>query len=154
MPLKPFFLYMHSMHTKKSLWSSTIAEIFFTDNYCHFTEKFFLYVVALPISGIAGMNRLKNCTCIYVLLYRVANKFSDTLNELFVVNCLMSKIFWRNTRWKWVSSLHYLKILIKLTKHGLSYSLKRSLRSISKSTFVSPFDTRLWKKIKKILFVM
>ena len=23
--------------------------------------------------------------------YRVANKFSDTLNELFVVNCLISK---------------------------------------------------------------
>ena len=43
-------------------------------------------------------------------VFKVANKFS----ELFVVNCLISL----------VSSPHYLKIKIKSTKHGLSYSLK------------------------------
>ena len=78
-------------------------------------------------------------------IYRVANKFSDTLNELFVVNCLISIFFCGNTRWKLVSSPHYLKILIKSTKHGLSYSLKRDLRPISKITFVSPFDTESWE---------
>ena len=78
--------------------------------------------------------------------YRVANKFSDTLNELFVVNCLISNFFCENTRWILVSSPHYWKILFKSTKHSLSYSLKRGLRSISKNTFVSPFDTRLWKR--------
>ena len=79
------------------------------------------------------------------LNYRVANKFSDTLNELFVVNCLISIFFCENTRWKLVSSPHYLKILIKSTKHGLSYSLKRDLRPISKITIVSPFDTEPWE---------
>ena len=89
------------------------------------------------------------------LNYRVANKFSDTLNELFVVNCLISKIFWGNTRWNLVSSPYYQKILIKSIKHGLSYSLKRGLRSISKSTFVSPFwHKALKKKIQKMLFVI
>ena len=78
-------------------------------------------------------------------LYRVANKFSDTLNELFAVNCLISIFFCGNTRWKLVSSSHYLKLLIKSTMHGLSYSLKCDLRSISKFTFVSPFDTEPWE---------
>ena len=36
---------------------------------------------------------------------------------------------------KKVSSPHYLKILMKLSKHGISYSLKRDPRSISKITF-------------------
>ena len=81
----------------------------------------------------------------FVIMYRVANKFSDTLNELFVVNCLISRFFCENTRWKLVSSSHYLKLLIKSTMHGLSYSLKCDLRSISKFTFVSPFDTEPWE---------
>ena len=75
----------------------------------------------------------------------VANKFSDTLNELFVVNCLISKLFCENTRWTLVSSTHYLKNLIKSTKDGLSYSLKPDLRPISEITFVSPFDTEPWE---------
>ena len=33
-----------------------------------------------------------------MFLYRVANKFSDTLNELFVVNWLISKTFGENTK--------------------------------------------------------
>ena len=77
--------------------------------------------------------------------YRVGHKFSDTWNELFVVNWFISKKFWGNTKWKKVSSPHYLKILIKLSKHGISYSLKRDPRSISKITFyailsVSPIE--------------
>jgi hypothetical protein len=36
---------------------------------------------------------------------------------------------------KKISSPHYLKILIKLSKHGLSYSLKHDPKSISKITF-------------------
>ena len=88
-------------------------------------------------------------------LYRVANKFSDTLNELFLVNCLISKFFCGNTRWKLVSSPHYLKILIKSTKHCLSYSLKRYLRPISKITFVSNFDTEPWEFVsQKTLFLI
>ena len=75
----------------------------------------------------------------------VANKFSDTLNQLFVVNCLISNFFCENTRWKLVSSPHNLKILIKSTKHNLSYSLKCDLRSISKITFVSPFVAEPWE---------
>ena len=43
--------------------------------------------------------------------------------------------FWENTKWKKISYPHYLKIVIKLSKDGLSYSLKRDLRSISKITF-------------------
>ena len=36
---------------------------------------------------------------------------------------------------KKVSSPHYLKILVKLSKHGISYSLKCDPRSSSKITF-------------------
>ena len=71
--------------------------------------------------------------------YRVSNKFSDTLNELFVVNWLISHFFCDNTKWKVVTSPHYLKILLKSTKHGLSYNLKRDWKSISKITFVGGF---------------
>ena len=63
---------------------------------------------------------------------------------------------------KKVSSPHYLKILMKLSKHGISYSLKRNPRSISKITFcanlsVSSIDIELkflqrTCKIKKKLF--
>ena len=67
--------------------------------------------------------------------YRVYLKFSDTWNELFVVNWVISKFFWGNTKWKEVSSQHYLKILMKLSKHGVSYSLKRDPSPISKITF-------------------
>ena len=36
----------------------------------------------------------------YILsLYRVANKFSDTLNELFVVNWVVSNFFGENQRY-------------------------------------------------------
>ena len=40
---------------------------------------------------------------------------------------------------------HYLKILMKLSKHGISYSLQGDMRSISKITFyanliVDPID--------------
>ena len=80
--------------------------------------------------------------------YRVVHKFSDTWNELFVVNWFISKFFWGNTKWKKASSPHYLKILMKLSKHGISYSLKRDLRLISKITFcanlsVSPINIEL-----------
>ena len=73
------------------------------------------------------------------LVYRVSNKFSDTFNELFVVNWLISHFFCDNTKWKVVTSPHYLKILLKSTKHGLSYNLKRDWKSISKITFVGGF---------------
>ena len=84
-----------------------------------------------------------------IINYRVFLKFSYTWNELFVVNWFISNFFWGNTKWKKVSSPHYLKILMKLSKHGISYSLKRDPRSISKITFyanlrVSPIDTELW----------
>ena len=72
-------------------------------------------------------------------IYRASNKFSDTLNELFVVNWLISHFFCNNTKWKVVSFPHYLKILLKSTKHGLSYSLIRDWKSISKITFVGGF---------------
>ena len=57
----------------------------------------------------------------------------------FVVNWLITNFFCENTKWKIVFSPHYLKILIKSTNHGLSYSLKRDWKSISKITFVSGF---------------
>ena len=49
---------------------------------------------------------------------------------------------------KKVSSPRCLKILMKLSKHGISYSLKRDPSSISKITFyanlsVSPIDIKL-----------
>ena len=49
---------------------------------------------------------------------------------------------------KKVSSPHYLKILMKLIKHGISYNLKRDPSPISKITFyanlsVSPIDIKL-----------
>ena len=68
-------------------------------------------------------------------IYRVSHKFSYTWNKLFLVNWFISKFFWGNTKWKKVSTPNYLKILIKLSKHGISYSLKRDSRSISKITF-------------------
>ena len=81
--------------------------------------------------------------------YRVIHKFSYTWNELFVVNWFISKIFWGNTKWKNVSCPHYLKILMKLSKHGISYSLRPDPRSISKITFyanliVNPIDIKHW----------
>ena len=45
------------------------------------------------------------------------------------------KFFWGNTKWNKVSYPHYLKILMKLSKHDISYSLKRDPRSISKIIF-------------------
>ena len=49
---------------------------------------------------------------------------------------------------KKISSPHYLKILMKLIKHGISYNLKRDPSPISKITFyanlsVSPIDIKL-----------
>ena len=82
-----------------------------------------------PVFSSKGLKRI----------YRASNKFSDTLNELFVVNWLISHFFCNNTKWKVVSFPHYLKILLKSTKHGLSYSLKRDWKSISKITFVGGF---------------
>ena len=55
------------------------------------------------------------------------------------MNWLISSTFCWNTKWKIVSSPHYLKILIKSTKHDLSYSLERDRKSISKITFVPGF---------------
>ena len=75
----------------------------------------------------------------FAYAYRASNKFSDTLNELFVVNWLISHFFCNNTKWKVVSFPHYLKILLKSTKHGLSYSHIHDWKSISKITFVSGF---------------
>ena len=81
--------------------------------------------------------------------YRVGHKFSYTWNELFVMNWFISKNFWGNRKWKKVLSPHYLKILMKLSKNSISYSLKHDPRSIPKITFyanlrVSPIDTKLW----------
>ena len=61
--------------------------------------------------------------------------------------------------WKKVSSPHYLKMLMKLSKRGISYSLKRDLRSISKITFygnwrVSSTNTEFDNFFKKRLFVI
>ena len=58
-----------------------------------------------------------------------------------------------------ISCPHYLKILSKLSKHGLSYSLKRDSRSISKITFfanrrVSSIDTKLWEFFKQKLLLV
>ena len=48
---------------------------------------------------------------------------------------------------------------MKLSKHGISYSLQHDPRSISKITFyanlrVSPIDTELWYFFKRMLFVI
>ena len=90
----------------------------------------------------------RNPTSVFKM-YRVSHKFSYTWNELFVVNWFISTFYCENTKWKQVSYQHYLTILIILSKHGLSYSLKCEPRSISKITFyanlsVSPIDTELW----------
>ena len=68
------------------------------------------------------------------MLYRVGNKFSDTLNQLFSVNWFISNLFCENTKRKIVSSPHYLKILIKSTKDGL---WKRGLRPSMVSCLIS-----------------
>ena len=98
---------------------------------------------------------LKNI--IYCHTYRVSHKFSYTWNELFVVNWFISKIFGGNTKWKKVSSPHYLESLMKLSEPGISYSLKRDPRSISEITFyanlrISPIGTEIWYFFKKMLF--
>ena len=92
--------------------------------------------------------------------YRVIHKFSYTWNELFMVNWFISIFFCETTKWKTVLFPQCQKILIKLSKHGLSYSLKHNLRSISKITFyanwrVSPIDIEIWELFKqKLLFVI
>ena len=93
-------------------------------SYCHSTLTIFL-------EKLQGRNNFN--------IYRASNKFSDTLNELFVVNWLISHFFCNNTKWKVVSFPHYLKILLKSTKHGLSYSHIHDWKSISKITFVGGF---------------
>ena len=92
-------------------------------------------------------------------IYRVGHKFSDTLNELFVVNWLISNFFGENSKWEIASSSHNLKILVKSINHGLSYSLKRDQKSISKITFVPGFVLSLLiQKLdnfsQKLLFVI
>ena len=57
-----------------------------------------------------------------------------------------SQIFFEEMPNEKVSSPHYLKTLMKLGRHGISYSLKCNPRSISKISFcanlsVSPIDT-------------
>ena len=69
------------------------------------------------------------------------------------------KFFWGNTKWKKVSSPPYLKISMKLSKHGFSYSFKHDPRSISKITFYAnlrlcPIDTELLSFFKKVLLVI
>ena len=59
---------------------------------------------------------------------------------------------------KKISSPHYLKISSKLSKHGLSYSLKRDPRSISKITFcanssVNPIDTQFYFFFKDLHYL-
>ena len=51
-------------------------------------------------------------------------------------NFLFQIFFCENTKWKIVPSPHYLEILLKSTKYGLSYNLKLDQKSISKATFV------------------
>ena len=68
------------------------------------------------------------------------------------MNCLWqtgsSQIFFEKIpNEKKVSSPNYLKILMKLNKNGISYSLRRDPRSISKITFyanliVNPIDIK------------
>ena len=72
----------------------------------------------------------------------VVKKRQDTWNELFVVNWFISIFFCKNTKWKKVSYPHYLKIVIKLSKHGLSYSLKCDPRPISKITFCANLSVK------------
>ena len=55
-----------------------------------------------------------------------------------------STFFCENTKWKKVSYPHYLKIVIKLSKHGLSYSLKSNPRSISKITFCANSSVKFY----------
>ena len=50
--------------------------------------------------------------------------------------------FCENTKWKKVSYQNYLKIVIKLSKHGLSYSLKCDPRSISKITLFADLSVK------------
>ena len=89
------------------------------------------------------------------IYFRVGNKFSDTFNELFSVNWLISIFFSESTK----SSPYHLKILIKSTKIGLSYRLKRDQRSISKMKFVPCFLLALLMQnlenfSQKLLFVI
>ncbi len=67
--------------------------------------------------------------------------------------------FCENTKWKKGSSPHYLKMIIKLSTHGLSYSLKHDPRSIYKKPFyanlrVSPIHTELWEFFKKTCWLL
>ena len=80
------------------------------------------------------------------------NELSNRLNlkstglgisfQTLEMNCLWWTGFWGNTKCKNVSSPHYLKILMKLSKHGISYSLKCDPRSISKITFYANLRVR------------
>ena len=66
--------------------------------------------------------------------YRVYLKFFIHLKWALCGNWFIS-VFSRKCQMKKVSSPHYLKILVKSSKHGLSYSLKRDSSSIPKTTF-------------------
>ena len=105
-----------------------------------------------PETALISHFELRQSTGLFISFHTLEMTF---FGELFHLN-----FFRENTKWKKGSYTHYLKILIKLSKHGLSYSLKRDWRSISKITFyanwrVSPIDTEIWELFKqKLLFVI
>ena len=126
------------------LWNSTTELILRYILQILATSLFFYFADLCKVWG-----RLDN-------IYRVIHKFSYTWNELFLVSWFTVTFFCENAKWKKVSYPHYLEIVIKLSKNGLSYSLKRDPKSISKITFLpirvlSPIDTELYFFQKTVL---
>ena len=89
-----------------------------------------------------------------VLKYQIIKGIIPTLSENFKQirqtwpqlqpqSWSISNFFCKSTKWKKVSSPHYLKISIRLSKRGLSYSLKHDGRSISKITFFPIWELTL-----------
>ena len=82
-------------------------------------------------------------------MYRVRNKFSDTIVMPFVDKWLIWLKSLLSTKVTFISDPHILKISLRSNKHGLRYSLKSTWRYSSKFTHYHCFLLRREKAILK-----
>ena len=102
---------------------------FFVTNFC---DKYFCIEYSFNLLTIAlwalGSEYLWSCFTGLVISFHTLE-----------MSCLRwtgsSQLYWGNAKWKYVLRPHYLKILMKLSKHGISYSLRRDPRSIIKALY-------------------
>ena len=142
--------------SKKNQWRSTGGQSSTLTDQVVFvsskTEKNFL-LCKKNCNELSSIKRQKMLKCVFLNFRQ--KSFVDSVSVtrfgfIFSHQKFISKtiFFSGNTKRKKVSSPHYLKNLMKLSKLGISYSLKHDSRTISKMTLYanlrsSPIDTEL-----------